>query len=158
MSYIHKFPCKISRLSVYLRIYLNKLLKAQVITWHVLKGKGAWDYYYIEIVKCYLCLALNHQKGASTLPCGSFEGPVMFANLKENKWFAVQVVRLVPGGVHKHRLSLIDCENGDLSTLRGNQCWEGSSATPSLCSCEIRTKNLVCISYVCTVQCTYEVC
>jgi hypothetical protein len=23
--------------------------------------------------------------GVSTLPCGSFEGPVMFANVKENK-------------------------------------------------------------------------
>ena len=32
-------------------------------------------------------------------------GPVMFANVKENKWFAVQVVRLVPEGVHIHRLS-----------------------------------------------------
>jgi len=29
--------------------------------------------------QCYLCLALNHQIGVSTLPCGSFEGPVMFA-------------------------------------------------------------------------------
>jgi hypothetical protein len=30
-------------------------------------------------------VALNHQNGVSTLPCGSFEGPVMFANVKENK-------------------------------------------------------------------------
>ncbi len=98
MSYIHKFPCKIGRLLVYLCIYLNKLLKLKL-------RRVAWDYYYIEIVKCYLCLALNHQNGALTLPCGSFEGPVVFVNLKKNIWFAVQVVRLVPEGVHKHRLS-----------------------------------------------------
>ncbi len=26
-----------------------------------IKERVAWDYYYIEIVKCYQCLALNHQ-------------------------------------------------------------------------------------------------
>ncbi len=33
--------------------------------------------------QCYLCLVLNHQIGVSSLPCGSFEGPVMFANMKD---------------------------------------------------------------------------
>ncbi len=28
---------------------------------YCIKERVAWDYYYIKIVKCYLCLALNHQ-------------------------------------------------------------------------------------------------
>ena len=43
---------------------------------------------YIEIVKCYLCLVLNHCLGGPQLPClrhGTIEGPAMFANIKKNK-------------------------------------------------------------------------
>jgi hypothetical protein len=128
VPHIHKFHANWVDFLVYLRVYLNKLLRAQVITWHVFKGKDVRDY-YIEIVKCYLCLALNHQNGVSTWPCGSFEGPVMFANVKENKRFAVQVVRLVLGGVHKHLLSLVVWlwKWGS----KGNQRWQGSPATPT---------------------------
>ncbi len=73
---------------------------------YLFKGKDARDYYYIEIVKCYLCLALNHhQNGVSTWPCGSFEGLWCLQMWKRIKWFAVQVVRLVPEGVHIHLLS-----------------------------------------------------
>jgi hypothetical protein len=47
-------------------------------------------------------------------------GPVMFANVKENKWFAVQVVRLVPEGAHIHRLSpVVVCEKWRSKYLKG---------------------------------------
>ncbi len=75
VPHIYKFHANWVDFLVYLRVYLNKLLRAQVITWHIFKGKDVQDYYYIEIVKCYLCLALNHhQNGVSTRPCESFEG------------------------------------------------------------------------------------
>jgi len=51
-----------------------------------IKWKVAQDYYYIEFVKGYLCLALNHHHQWSLivtmLKSGSFEGPVMFVNVK----------------------------------------------------------------------------
>jgi hypothetical protein len=50
--------CKIVR-----RIFFaNKLLMMMIF----IKGRDVRGYYYIEIVKCYLCLALNHhQNGVS---------------------------------------------------------------------------------------------
>ncbi len=66
----------------------------------ICKREVSRDYYYIEIVKGYLCLALNRHIVLR---------PVMFANAKINKWFAVRMVRLVLEDSHIHRLSQMVC-------------------------------------------------
>ena len=44
---------------VYLRVYLDKSLSLSYNVTCICERKVARDYYYIEIVKGYLCLALN---------------------------------------------------------------------------------------------------
>jgi hypothetical protein len=76
VSYIHKFHMQNKETSwfIYAYIFLT-IVKGQVVTYILIscwgssydvtciKERVVWDYYYIEIVKCYLCLALNHQSG-----------------------------------------------------------------------------------------------
>ena len=91
-----------------------------------IKERVAWDYYYIEIVKCYLCLALNHQLGSHRYHAETWKlwGACDVCECERRiNAFAVQTIS------HYFRaysyslcqVQRLNSENGDLSTRRGNQ-------------------------------------
>ena len=94
-----------------------------------IKERVVWDYYYIEIVKCYLCLALNHQSGdliGTMFETWKLWGACDVCECERRiNAFVVQTIG------HYFRacsyslcqVQRLNSENGDLSTVlrRGNQ-------------------------------------
>jgi len=91
-----------------------------------IKERVVWDYYYIEIVKCYLCLALNHQLGSHRYHAEIWKlwGACDVCECERRiNAFVVQTIG------HYFRacsyslcqVQRLNSENGDLSTRRGNQ-------------------------------------
>ena len=91
-----------------------------------IKERVAWDYYYIEIVKCYLCLALNHQLGSHRYHAEIWKLWGACDVCECERRINAFVVQTISHYFRAYSYSLckvqrLNSENGDLSTRRGNQ-------------------------------------
>jgi hypothetical protein len=96
-----------------------------------IKERVVWDYYYIEIVKCYLCLALNHQIEdliVTMLETWKLWGACDVYECKRRiNAFVVQTIGhyFCACSYSLCKVQRLISENGDLSTYKEEiRCWE----------------------------------